>query len=157
MDSAGGSLWLFFTGSQGGRQLSSGHLDAADRTYGDILAMLQAQPASPPQQHRLAVAYHQLGWVAQDRGRPDEAAGWYARSLAITEELGDRPAMASSYHQLGNLAQIRGRQDEAPDWNARSLAIPADLPHRPPIPPPSPPPAHPPHHPAPRHPAPDRL
>ena len=53
--------------------------------------MLQAQPASPQQQGNLAVAYHQLGMVAQDRGRLDEAADWYARSLAIEEET-RRPA-----------------------------------------------------------------
>ena len=46
--------------------------------------------------------------VAQGRGRLDEAADWYARSLAISEELGDRPGMAPSYHQLGMVAQRPG-------------------------------------------------
>ena len=49
----------------------------------------------------MASSYHQLGMVAQDRGRLDEAEDWYAQSLAINEELGDRPGMATSYHQLG--------------------------------------------------------
>ena len=71
----------------------------------------------------MAASYHQLGMVAQDRGRLDEAEDWYARSLAIDEELGDRPGMATSYHQLGMVAQDRGRLDEAEDWYARSLAI----------------------------------
>ena len=71
----------------------------------------------------MAASYHQLGIVAQLRGRLDEAADWYARSLAISEELGDRPKMVTSYHQLGMVAQVRGRLDEAADWYARSLAI----------------------------------
>ena len=53
----------------------------------------------------MAASYHQLGIVAQDRGRLDEAADWYARSLAIKEELGDRPGMALTYGQLGLLAE----------------------------------------------------
>ena len=39
--------------------------------------------------------------TAQDRGRLDEADDWYRKSLAIKEELGNRPGMASTYHQLG--------------------------------------------------------
>ena len=34
--------------------------------------------------------YHELGNVAYGRGRWDEAADWYARALAILEELGNR-------------------------------------------------------------------
>ena len=49
-----------------------------------------------------------LGMVAQLRGRLDEAADWYARALAISEELGDRPGMASSYHELGKVALPAG-------------------------------------------------
>ncbi len=79
----------------------------------------------------MASSYHQLGTVAQDRGRLDEAADWYAQSLTIKEELGDRPGMASSYHQLGTVAQRRGRLDEAADWYARSLAIEEELGDRP--------------------------
>ena len=114
-----------------GGRVDSGRLDEAERTYREILAMLQAQPISPQQQGRVAVAYHRLGMVAQDRGRLDEAADWYARSLAIVEELGDRPGLAVSYHQLGTVAYQRGRLDEAADWSARSLAIAEELGDRP--------------------------
>jgi hypothetical protein len=34
----------------------------------------------------MADGYHQLGMVAQLRGRLDDAADWYTRSLAIKEE-----------------------------------------------------------------------
>ena len=123
LDSAAGALWLFFVGAQARRQTESGRLDAGGRTYREILAMLQAQPTSPQQQKHVAVSYHQLGTVALRRGRLDEAADWYARSLAIMEELGYRPGMADSYHQLGLAAYLRGRLDEAADWLNKALAI----------------------------------
>ena len=131
LDSAAGALWLFFVGAQANRQVASGRLDAAERTDGEILAMLQAQPASPQQQRHVATTYHRLGMVAQARGRLDEAAEWYARSLAISEELGDRPRMADGYHELGRVAQARGRLDEAAEWYARALAISEELGDRP--------------------------
>jgi tetratricopeptide (TPR) repeat protein len=131
LDSAAGSLWLFFVGDQARRQVTSGGLDAADRTYREILAMLQAQPTSPAQQEHLAVAQHQLGRVAEEQGQLDEAADWYARALAIEEKLGDRLKMAGAYHQLGNVASVRGWLDEATEWYARALAIRAELGDRP--------------------------
>ena len=112
--------------------MDSGRLDAAERTCREILAMLCAQPTSP-QQGNLAITYNLLGIVAQLRGRWDEAADWYARALAIFEELGDGPGTASSYHELGNIAYLRGRLDEAADWYAPSLAICEKLGDRPKI------------------------
>ena len=79
----------------------------------------------------MATTYHQLGITAQDRGRLDEADDWYRKSLAINEELGDRPGMAATYHQLGMTAQDRGRLDEAEDWYRKSLAINEELGDRP--------------------------
>ena len=51
--------------------------------------------------------YHQLGYTAQARGRLEEAKDWYRKSLAMKEDLGDRPGMALTYGQLGNFAQDR--------------------------------------------------
>jgi len=127
LDSAPGTLWLDFTGWQAYRQLVSGQLDTAERTYREILAMLQAQPASPLQQGRLAVAYSALGRIAWARGRLDEAADWFARSLAVEEELGDRRGMAATYDELGIVAHDRRRLGEAANWFARSLAIREEL------------------------------
>ena len=61
----------------------------------------------------MAITYHQLGITAQDRGRLDEADDWYRKSLAINEELGDRPGMALTYAQLGLLAEDGAR----PRWH----------------------------------------
>jgi len=80
----------------------------------------------------MANTYHHLGMTAhvghaQNRGSLDEAEDWSRKSLAIKEELGDRPGMAGAYHQLGNTANRRGRLDEADDWHRKSLTINGEL------------------------------
>ncbi|MGH3693749.1 MAG: tetratricopeptide repeat protein [Pseudonocardiaceae bacterium] len=131
LDDPAGALWLFLVGSQASRQLRAGHLDAAERTYLDIHTMLQRHPESAQQCERLAVTYNQLGAVAQERGRLDEAQQWCLKSLAISEELGDRPGMARTYHQLGIGDQLRGRLEEAQQWYLKSLTISEELGDRP--------------------------
>ncbi len=59
----------------------------------------------------MATSYHQLGMLAQLRGRLDEAEGWYKKSLAIFEALGDEPNKAIV---LRNLAKLKAAQGEEP-------------------------------------------
>ena len=124
-------LWLYTIGRQADRQLDAGQPDQAAQTHRRALAWLQEQPETEWTRKSIAVACHQLGYIAQDRGRLEEAEDWYRKSLAIKEELGDRPYMASTYHQLGITAQDRGRLEEAEDWYRKSLAISEDLGNRP--------------------------
>ena len=131
LDSPAGGLWLFLTGAQATRQIYSGQLAKGERTHREILAMLEAQPDSPARQNQLAVTYHLIGSAALEQSRLNEAEDWYTRSLAIEEELGNRPGLASSYHQLGRVAQLRGRLDEAEDWYTRAAAIREELGDRP--------------------------
>jgi tetratricopeptide (TPR) repeat protein len=130
LETPAGALWLYFTGAQASRQVGSHRLDQAERTYQQILTTLQAQPASPQQQPRLAVTHYQLGRIAQDRGRLDEAEDWYTKALTLREEL-DRPGTATTYRRLGQLARDRGRLDEAEDWYTKSLAIEENVGNRP--------------------------
>ncbi|HEV2809888.1 MAG TPA: tetratricopeptide repeat protein [Acidimicrobiales bacterium] len=131
LDTSAGSLWLYSVGIQAGHQILSGQLDAAESTYRQLLAMLEHQPASLLREQRLAVTYGQLGLVAQDRGRLDEAEQWYRRCLEIEEELRDRPGTAKTYHHLGMVAHHRGRLDEAEQWYRRGLGILEGLGDRP--------------------------
>jgi tetratricopeptide (TPR) repeat protein len=128
------SLWLYTTSRQASRQRAAGQPDQAAQTYRQVLAYLQDQPETEWTRSNIAVAYHQLGITAQARGELDEAEewldeaeDWYHQSLAINEELGDRPAMTLTYHQLGTTAQARGGLDEAEDWYRQSLAIKEEL------------------------------
>jgi tetratricopeptide (TPR) repeat protein len=130
-DTPAGALWLFLAGAQAGRDIEAGRHGQAEQTYQDIQQALQRQSDSPQQRARLAVVYHQLGMVVQDRRRLDDAEDWYRKSLAIQEELGNRPGMAASYHQLGVVAQVRGRLGDAEDWYRKSLAIQEELGNRP--------------------------
>jgi tetratricopeptide (TPR) repeat protein len=127
------SLWLYTTIEQAGRQRDAGHPDQAAHTYRQALAYFQDQPETEWTRGSMAVIYHRLGMTAEDRGRLDEADDWYRKSLAIKEELGDRPGMAATYHQLGMTAQRRGRLEEADDWCRKSLAIAEELGDRPSI------------------------
>ena len=148
LDTLEGSLWLFFIGNQANREVIRNQLGDAERTYRQILTMLQAQPSPPQQQQSLADTYHQLGMVAKDRRRLDEAEKWYRRSLAVSEETGDKLGTALTCHELGSVARRRGevakakgrmdeaekRLDEAEKWFRRSLAIKEELGNQPYIP-----------------------
>jgi len=131
VDDPARELWLYFAYSQANRQLTAHYLDDAERTYLDIRDMLQAHPESPQQLLRLADIYHQLGRVAELRGRWEEAEEWYRQALTIKEEFGNRSGMAGSYHHLGIVAQFRGRLEEAEEWYRQSLAIKEELGDRP--------------------------
>ncbi|MFF2735454.1 tetratricopeptide repeat protein [Streptomyces cyaneofuscatus] len=118
-----GDLWMFAAGSHANRQTAAGQLDDAEHTHLTILQALVSQASSPRQRLLIAVSHHQLGMVAQGRGRWEEAEGWYRKSLVIEEGLGNAPGMASSYHQLGMVAQERGWLEEAEGWYRKSLVI----------------------------------
>jgi len=124
-------LWLHATTRQASWQMNAGHPDKAAQIYRRALAHLQDQPATDWTRESMSAVYHQLGVIAQRRKRLDEADDWYRKSLAISEELGDRPGLAATYHQLGRTAQGRGRLDEADDWYRKSLATSEELGNRP--------------------------
>jgi len=130
-DTPAWELWLYTTTHQASRQLAGGRLDQAEQTYRQTLAYLQNRPETDWTRGNIAVTYHQLGMIAEDRGRLDEADDWYHKSLTIKEELGDRPSMTNTYHQLGNIAYLRRRLDEADDWYRKSLTIKEELGDRP--------------------------
>ncbi len=123
LDSIAGALWLYTTGRQASRHVTAGRLDKAQQTHQRTLGLLEAQPDSPDNRARIAVVYHQLGLLAQERSDHDTAESWFHRSLAIKEQLGDRPGLAAAYHQLGMTAQARGDYDTADAWYHRALAI----------------------------------
>ena len=131
LDTPAGDLWAFITGEQANWQMRAMHLDDAERTYRQILDMHRDQPASPQQQYGIAVLSNDLGIVAQQRGRLEEAEDWYRKSLTIHEQLGLRPRMAESYLNLGNVAYQRGRLEEAEDWYRKSLTISQALTNQP--------------------------
>jgi tetratricopeptide (TPR) repeat protein len=131
LDSSAGALWLMLVDSQVKGYIQSQRHDDADHWLRKIHEMLLRQPESRKRQKDLRILYHELARVAQNRRRWDEAEGWYKRSLAMSEELGDRRGTADVYHQLGIIAHEHGSLDDAKSWYAKSLAIREKLGDRP--------------------------
>ncbi|OAR24178.1 hypothetical protein A8W25_17180 [Streptomyces sp. ERV7] len=131
LDTPAGVLWAYATWEQANRELAAGQLDQAESTYHSHIQAMLASPESPTQSKRIAIGYHQLGMLAQQRGRLGEAEEWYRKSLTIKEELGERSGMAIGYHGLGMVAQYRGRHEEAVALYRKSLAIREELGNRP--------------------------
>ncbi len=69
-----------------------------------------------------AVAYHQLGRIAQERRDFDSAETWYRKSLAIKEKQGNEHGAAGTYGQMGVLSGIQENYDESGNWFIRSIA-----------------------------------
>ena len=130
LESPAGRLWMFLLGAEAARLTDARRFNESEHTYLSILDALQALAASDRQRSALAVTNHQLGIIAQERGRWDEAEQWYRKSLTIEEELGNRSGAASAYHQLGIVAELRGRWDEAEQWYRKSLTIEEELGNR---------------------------
>ena len=131
LDTSAGALWVFITGAQADRQQRTLRLNDAEHTCRRLLDMFNAQPVSPQQQSDIGTFSHNLGIVIEGQGRLDEAEGWHRKSLAIFEDLGNRPGMAASYYQLGMIAQHQGRLEDGEDWYRKSVVIEADLGNRP--------------------------
>ena len=74
-------------------------------------------------QPQIAAACHQLGWVARDRGRFDEAESWYKKSLAIYDALGDRRTWLQATLCSDISALARGLRNEAEGWFGKALTI----------------------------------
>ncbi|MEM1445722.1 MAG: tetratricopeptide repeat protein [Planctomycetota bacterium] len=71
----------------------------------------------------LAVAYFQLGTVAEDCGDFEAAEKWFRKSLAISEEYPSGYDAGKTYTRLGSIADERHDFDAAETWHRKSLAI----------------------------------
>jgi len=91
----------------------------ASRLFGQLAQHRAAGTDSTLQ----AFAYHHQGMIAQEKRDFEAAREWYAKSLAISETLGNMHGMASNYHQLGRIAEEQRDFDIAVEWYLRSLAI----------------------------------
>jgi len=108
-------------------------LDFAGRwTVREELLRLCYEGAVAAKDSRARAAFSQnLGVALQQRGKLEEAEGFYNQSLAIEREVGNRVGIAQSLHQLGTVAQLRGKVEEAEDLYKQSLAIKREVGDRP--------------------------
>ncbi len=93
------------------RQHQSGHLQAAEQIYRQILAVEPNQPD----------AWHLLGVIASQVGKYDVAVQCIERAISLK---GSDPAF---HNNLGNALKGQGKQDEAAACYRRALALKPDF------------------------------
>jgi len=71
--------------------------------------------------HNAAKDHHQLGIVAEEQQRFDEAIAFYNKVLEIYEDAGDSHKAANQYQGLGNIAKEQGDFDTAVAYFQKAL------------------------------------
>jgi len=115
-------LWMFLLGNEANEALRENRLDDAEHFYKTIIQYLQTL-SEPEAEPKIAVCYHQLGRIAEERQQFDVAEQWYRKALEIKERLGLERDAATVYHQLGRIAQERQQFDVAEQWYREALEI----------------------------------
>jgi tetratricopeptide (TPR) repeat protein len=121
-------IWLFFANQLGNISFILGDLRSAERTQREVLARMQAQPATPQQQQGTAGRLTNLGIVLQQQGQLDAAADLYRQALTIAGEYRFPQELANAYFQLGTLTYIRGDLAGADEWLTKALGVQGELP-----------------------------
>ncbi|MFE2723350.1 tetratricopeptide repeat protein [Kitasatospora sp. NPDC059327] len=118
-----GELWLFLVHSEGNRQLRSGRIDQAEKTFREVHRAVERQSADAGNLDMLSVALQGLGRVSVEKGRLADAERWYRQSLAIDEQRGNQSGMAVAHHQISVIAVRQGRMADAEQACRQALAI----------------------------------
>ncbi|NEQ25084.1 MAG: tetratricopeptide repeat protein [Microcoleus sp. SIO2G3] len=116
------NFWTYLRGVDAKEALAAADLEGARVIYQEILDELTSLN-DPSVNDKIAVTYQNLGILAQEQRRFDEATAFYQKSLQICEDAGDLYNAASAYHQLGMLAQEQRRFDEAINYYQKAFEI----------------------------------
>ena len=89
----------------------AGHLDAAEKTLTNVLARL----SRPDDQTGLgeAVAYTELGFIAELRGDAAAARHFHLQALAAARTLGHQPALAHALEGIAGAETLVGHHQDA--------------------------------------------
>jgi hypothetical protein len=106
--------------NQGTDQMNEGELVAAERSLRRALKLweeLTARPSAPSvYRANLARTLCNLGWIAERQDRADEAERFYARAVALADELAGDPRLDEDFEQTRDYARrslARVRSDKA--------------------------------------------
>ncbi len=94
-----------------------------------LMAGLEAAQASGDRK-REGLFCNQLGLWHNARGDYAAALGWYGKSVAISEELGNRAVLATTYNNIAGIHYARGDYAAALEWYGKSVAISEELGNR---------------------------
>ena len=106
--------------------LEDADLEAARAIYQEILDESIALNDSSVN-YNIAVAYHQLGIVAEEQRQFEVAQQYYLKALKIFEDAGDFYNVANPYHQLGNVAYKQRQFEVAQQYYLKALKIYEDV------------------------------
>jgi tetratricopeptide (TPR) repeat protein len=118
-------LWMYIKGADANELLQVRDLAGAGAVHKEILDELLSLN-DPSVNNKVAVAYHQLGIVAQEQRQFDTAIEYYQKALKIREDAGDLHHAANQYHQLGMVAEEQRRFDTAIEYYQKALKIRED-------------------------------
>lgn len=96
-----------------------GAIERVRQIYG-VMAEV-AIKANVPVQHALAL--NNIGLISYDQGDYQDALDWYAKSLAISEQIGDENGMARTLNNMGAAYSFANALDAARIHLERSLEI----------------------------------
>ncbi|OYD94796.1 hypothetical protein CDG76_15535 [Nostoc sp. 'Peltigera membranacea cyanobiont' 210A] len=116
------NFWMYLRVNEANEELQSAKLAEARKVYQEILDELITVNDSSVND-KIAVAYHQLGMVAEKQRHFDVAVDYYHKALKIYEDAGDLYSAAKDYHQLGMVAQEQRQFDVAVDYYLKALKI----------------------------------
>src|SRR5260221_1906722 len=97
----------------------------AETSYQKILRLApQVGQLDQEQAKRLqAKTYDQLGMVAQEQHKWEQAVQYYQQALQLFIEYNDRYSQAMTYHQLGRVAQEQGQWVQAEQYFQQALQL----------------------------------
>jgi len=70
-----------------------------------------------------ALLCNEFGLIHDARGEYEAALGWYEKSVALQEALGDRAGLATTYNNIGLIYKARGEYEAALGWYEKSVAL----------------------------------
>jgi tetratricopeptide (TPR) repeat protein len=99
--------------------------ELAKTNYQKFLQSLDQLRFINEREKQLAISstYHQLGFLAEELRKWEQARSYYQQSLEIKIEYGDRFYQAMTLHQLGNLAQELREWEQARSYYRQALEI----------------------------------
>ncbi len=119
-----GEEFVRVLGTAANRQLDLKQYEAAIASCQKTLQIIEKVSLEGRERHLLqAGIYHQLGIVAQEQRKWEEAQGYYEQALQIYVEYEDRYSQAGTYHQLGRVAQEQRKWEEARENFLQALQI----------------------------------
>ncbi|WP_334728868.1 tetratricopeptide repeat protein [Nostoc sp.] len=119
------NFWIYLRVNEANKALQIANLGEARKISQEILdELITINDFSV--NDKIAVAYHQLGRVAQEQRQFDVAVDYYNKALKICEDPGDLYNAANAaveYHHLGMVAQEQRQFDVAVDYYKKALKI----------------------------------